>query len=305
MTPHCTGLLTIFALAMAVAVGGAEERALRGPKAEVTQFVGTTPITISYSSPGVNGRTIWGALLPFGKNWIAGANSKTTITFEEDVKINGNVLAEGVYGFYIFLNSDNDWQLVFSNNSTGNATQYKKTDDVLRIAVRPQDVSHRERLQFGIEDFTDKKPYEANLYLHWEKKKVVVKVQMTGRRKRESGAPEIPENAKAAWAVVQDSLNALVAEDIEKTIQDFADDFETDFGDGGGKAAYAQLMNNLKRGGLLEEMEVDLHDLAIDINGGKAVFKNVEVQAPFATFTLSYGLENRNGRWVVVTLSRS
>ena len=85
--------------------------------------------------------------------------------------------------------------------------------------------------------------------------------------------------------------------------QDFADDFETDFGDGGGKAAYAQLMNNLRTAGLLEEMEVGFHDLGVEIKSAEAVFKNIELRAPFDTLTLSYGLKNRNGRWVVTSLS--
>ena len=54
-------------------------------------------------------------------------------------------------------------------------------------------------------------------------------------------------------------------------------------------------MNNLKRGGLLEEMEVDLHDLAVDIQGDKTVFKNIEIRAPFGTATVSYEVQGTQG----------
>ncbi|HVR38521.1 MAG TPA: DUF2911 domain-containing protein, partial [Thermoanaerobaculia bacterium] len=37
------------------------------PKQSVTQTVGVTDITITYSRPGVKGRAIWGALVPYDK----------------------------------------------------------------------------------------------------------------------------------------------------------------------------------------------------------------------------------------------
>jgi hypothetical protein len=305
MIRHCTRFLAICIIVMHAAWLRAEEERPDNTNVDTRHVVGTTPIVISYSSPRVKGRTIWGELLPFGENWFAGADRKTTIRFEEDVRINGNILPAGLYGFYVFLNAADDWQLVFSRDSTGSATPLNKSDDVLRVAVRPEAAPHRERLRFGIENVTKKEPYRASLFLHWETKKVAIKVQMTGRRKRDGGAPEIPEHAEAAWAVVQRSLNAQVAEDVEQTIREFADDFETDFGDGGGKAAYAQLLNNLKRGGLLEEMDVDLSGLTFEVEADKAVFENIEVRAPFDTFSLSYELQNRSGNWVVISLSGS
>ena len=302
MKPLVLPLFALLVSAMPAVATPADDPPLPAPRAEVMQFVGVTPITVSYSSPAVNDRKIWGGAHPFGQNWIAWANAKTTISFEENVKINGNDLPAGVYGFYIFLNRDDDWQLVFSRDSAGDSTDFNRADDVLRVAVTPQMAPHRERLQFGIEDFTDEEPYRAQLYLHWEKKKVALEVKMTGHRPSASDPPEIPREARAAWAVVQRSLGALVAEEIEEAIVDFAEDFETEFGDGGGKAAYAQLMNNLKRGGMLEEMDVDLSDLSVAVEGDEAVFKNIKVRAPVGAFTLFYVLERRDGRWVVVSL---
>ena len=153
--------------------------------------------------------------------------------------------AAGVYGFYVFLNNDRDWQLVLSSNSTGDPDQYDRNDDVLRLAVTPEEAPYRERLQFGIENFTDE---EADLYLHWEKKKAVLQLEMTGELRRRGFVPEVPDDAKPAWEVAKSSLDAFLAEDIEKHIRDFADDFETDFGDGGSTGAHVQLLDNLRRG---------------------------------------------------------
>ena len=51
------------------------------PQSFVSQNVGMTKITVSYSSPGMKGRKIFGELVPYGKEWRAGANSPTMLSF--------------------------------------------------------------------------------------------------------------------------------------------------------------------------------------------------------------------------------
>ena len=72
-------------------------------KSELTQYLGLVKVTIVYSSPDVGGREIWGKLVPYGLTnlnllrsteqnpspWRAGANENTTITFSNDVEIEG------------------------------------------------------------------------------------------------------------------------------------------------------------------------------------------------------------------------
>ena len=62
------------------------------PKATVSQTVGLTDVTITYCRPGVKGRVIWGGLVPYDQVWRTGANEATTITFADDVTIDGNKL---------------------------------------------------------------------------------------------------------------------------------------------------------------------------------------------------------------------
>src|SRR6201982_3911790 len=66
----------------------------------VTQRLGLTDITITYHRPAVGGREIWGKIVPYGKVWRAGANENTTITFADDVTVEGKTLAEGHYCFH-------------------------------------------------------------------------------------------------------------------------------------------------------------------------------------------------------------
>ena len=64
----------------------------------LTQRIGITDITINYHRPLVNGRKIWGDLVPYGQVWRAGANENTTIAFSDPVTIEGQPLDKGVYG---------------------------------------------------------------------------------------------------------------------------------------------------------------------------------------------------------------
>src|ERR671939_609335 len=70
------------------------------PNATLTQTVGLTDITIKYSRPGVKGRQIWGALVPYDQIWRTGANEATTISFSDDVLINGQPLPKGTYSLH-------------------------------------------------------------------------------------------------------------------------------------------------------------------------------------------------------------
>src|ERR1700722_8881656 len=70
------------------------------PKAEVTQSVGLTEITIDYHCPSVKGRKVWGDLVPYDSVWRTGANEATVISFSDDVTIEGSKLAAGKYALF-------------------------------------------------------------------------------------------------------------------------------------------------------------------------------------------------------------
>src|SRR5947208_14628686 len=74
--------------------------------AEVKQRVALTDITIKHHRPLVNGRKIWGGLVPYGKVWRAGANENTTIDFSDAVSVGGEPLAKENYGLHMIANQD-------------------------------------------------------------------------------------------------------------------------------------------------------------------------------------------------------
>src|SRR5690606_38394575 len=86
------------------------------PKATVTQTVGLTEVGIEYSRPSKKGRIIFGDLVPFGKLWRTGANLNSTISFSEDVTIDGKVLKKGKYAIFATPKAD-IWEVVFYSNT--------------------------------------------------------------------------------------------------------------------------------------------------------------------------------------------
>src|SRR2546430_1485868 len=135
--------------------------------AEVKQRIALTDITITYHRPLVNGRKIWGALVPYGKVWRAGANENTTIEFSDPVSIEGQPLAKGTYGLHMIPNPDS-WTVIFSKANTGwGSYSYKQDEDALRVNVKPKPLAEsKEALEF---DFEDLKPDSTAVTLKWEK----------------------------------------------------------------------------------------------------------------------------------------
>ena len=146
------------------------------PQASVSQNIASfAKIDINYSCPSVNGREVWGKLVPYGlapnafgngkpMPWRAGANETTTITFSHDVKIEGKDLKAGSYGLHMIPN-ENDVTIIFNKNTgSWGSFFYEKDLDALRVNVKMIDAEHRENLQYTFDNIT---PNSATVYLHW------------------------------------------------------------------------------------------------------------------------------------------
>ena len=149
---------------------GSQSIALNLPRisqgAAVTQRVGLTDIIIRYHRPEINGRKVWGATVPYGQVWRAGANENTTIEFADPVTIEGKPLAKGVYGLHMIPKLD-EWTLIFSRNSSSwGSFTYDQGEDALRVTVKPKDADMHEALTY---DFEELQPDSALVNLEWEK----------------------------------------------------------------------------------------------------------------------------------------
>lgn len=150
------------------------------PHAKVIQEIGLTEITIDYHRPAVKGRVIWGKLVPYGMTnlgfgatkespWRAGANENTTISFTDDVKINGYALLANTYGLHIIA-TEKEWTIIFSKTNTAwGSFFYDPKDDALRIKVIPEKSNFTEWLSYGFDKLTAS---SADVFLAWENLKV-------------------------------------------------------------------------------------------------------------------------------------
>lgn len=146
------------------------------PAASVSQTVGLTEVKIDYHRPAVNGRKIWGGLVPYGEVWRAGANENTTITFSTPVKVDGKSLAAGTYGLHM-LPTDKDWTIIFSKMSVAwGSFSYDEKEDALRIKATPKaTASAQERLGYTFDEPT---AGSVTVAMRWEKLEVDFKIEV-------------------------------------------------------------------------------------------------------------------------------
>jgi hypothetical protein len=148
---------------------------LKSQRASVSQRIGLTTVEIRYHRPLVNGRKIWGDVVPYGKVWRTGANTIPTITFSDPVTIEGKPLDRGTYGLHTIPSPD-EWTIIFSKNSTSwGSFTYDQSEDALRVTVKPQPGDMHNALTF---DFDDLQARSAVVALKWEKLAVPFRVEV-------------------------------------------------------------------------------------------------------------------------------
>ena len=187
-------------------------------KASVMQTIGVTDITITYSRPGVKGRTIFAdapasmaaraqgeatldnqlerkpgePIVPYNHVWRAGANEATLFEVTDDVLINGQPLKAGSYSMHTVPGKD-EWTIIFNSDpgQWGSFT-YDSKKDALRVKTKPQMVAdNQEWLMYSFDPVTDD---SAQVNIRWEKLKVPFTVQV--------------KDVKAAWRAKADATIA-------------------------------------------------------------------------------------------------
>jgi hypothetical protein len=145
------------------------------PHARVEQTMGLTELSVDYHRPGVRGREIWGALVPFDEVWRAGANENTVFETSTDIRVEGRPLPAGRYGFHV-IPTTGSWLAIFSTMADGwGSYSYDPSEDAIRVPVAPRPAPHGERLLFRFDDMTDS---TATLVLHWEEVELPIRLSV-------------------------------------------------------------------------------------------------------------------------------
>ena len=162
------------------------------PRATVTEEVGITSITIKYSRPDVNKREgkVWGDgnLVTYGFStqnfltnnntspWRAGANENTTITFEHDVKVEGQPVKAGTYGLFMAIGADNVTVILSSQSDAWGSFYYDQKYDMLRVNVKPAALD--KSVEYLKYEFIEHKEKYCVIALQWEKLSIPFRVDV-------------------------------------------------------------------------------------------------------------------------------
>jgi len=132
----------------------------------IIQDFGLGKITLTYSRPNVKGRKIFGYTEPYNAVWRTGANAATTITFTDDVTLEGHKVAAGTYGLFS-IPTENEWTIILSKTAKQwGAYDYNAADDYLRFTVKA--IKINELVETLTLQFTNVFPTSADLNLLWE-----------------------------------------------------------------------------------------------------------------------------------------
>jgi hypothetical protein len=138
----------------------------QSPRASVSQTVGLTTIGLTYDRPAVNGRQVWGTLVPFDSVWRAGANENTVLELSSPARIGGRTLGAGRYGLHM-IPTKGDWTIILSRQANAwGSFSYDPKEDALRFTATPAPGDMHERLTYTFDDPTDS---VVVLTLRWEK----------------------------------------------------------------------------------------------------------------------------------------
>lgn len=197
----------LFVLAMVLANYFTEAQIktpLPSPKSTLTQMVGLTEVEINYSRPSAKGRVVFGDLVPFGKLWRTGANENSTVSFSEDVIINGKTLAKGKYALFTTPKADT-WEIIFytTTDNWGTPENWEETKVALRANATPEMMDRNmESLTIGVNNLDSN---FGMLEIAWEKTLVALKF-------------EVPTQ-KAALANIEKALAGPTAGDYFSSAQ--------------------------------------------------------------------------------------
>lgn len=123
----------------------------KSPRTAAMANIGTNHVHVDYSAPSVRGRQVFGGLVAFDEVWVTGAHSATSISFNEDLMIEGKRVPSGKYALFT-IPKENAWTVILNTNFEQHlADDYSQADDVVRFDVENiQPNEQVEQLKFDV-----------------------------------------------------------------------------------------------------------------------------------------------------------
>lgn len=162
----CSSVVLLLVVAV-IALRAQQDKSKRPspPATAKCELAGGKTVTIDYSSPRKKGRAIFGALVPYGQVWRAGANEATTFVTTTDLMVGSSHVPAGSYTLFAIPAKDK-WTLIISKKTGEWGTDYPgEKEDLARVDMKVSTSAS------PAEDFTisfDKSGKGCNLKLAWD-----------------------------------------------------------------------------------------------------------------------------------------
>jgi hypothetical protein len=109
----CGLFLGVLLAAFATGVDRSEAQVLSPPARTACKFADGKTISVTYSSPRMRGRKIFGDVVPFSEVWRAGADDATGFATNTDLLSGGKTIPAGRYTLFT-LPTPSKWMLIVS-----------------------------------------------------------------------------------------------------------------------------------------------------------------------------------------------
>ncbi|MEZ0539781.1 DUF2911 domain-containing protein [Fibrella arboris] len=166
--------LVVLITATISALAQGDKASRPSPPATASGTVGSAMVTITYGSPSVKGRQIWGGLVPYDKAWRAGANEATIFETDKAIKVAGKDLPAGKYSLFV-VPGEKEWQFIFNSQTgqwgikRGGDANRDPANDVLTVSAKPDKSSMNEKLVYEVT--------KKGFVLKWENLEVPVPIK--------------------------------------------------------------------------------------------------------------------------------
>jgi len=189
----------LFLLAACLLVTAATQAQIKtpaaSPGAKLETTVGLTTVTVEYSRPSKNGRTIFGDLVPYETLWRTGANKNTTIAFSDDVTIGGTELKKGTYAIFT-KPGKKQWEVIFYKNTDNWGLPENWVDSMIAVKVMATPVKNPSTETFTI-NIGHLTGGSCQLELAWDEIMVPVNIDVPTDKKVSANITQVMAGASA------------------------------------------------------------------------------------------------------------
>ncbi|MDR5727254.1 MAG: DUF2911 domain-containing protein [Terriglobia bacterium] len=143
------------------------------PPAKTTVQLNGKEVSITYNTPSMRGRKIFGDLVPYDKVWRTGANAATTLKTETNLKIGTATVPAGTYTLFT-IPSESTWKLIINKQTGQWGLDYEEAQDLARVEMRKDTLPQpQEKMSISFENTHSS---TTQLHVRWDTTDVWVPV---------------------------------------------------------------------------------------------------------------------------------